>query len=106
MQTIINFVGNKNISIKNFLKTSITVVDASEKKFVAPSSTESVFAAWSKSLNRQPKTDLFEPQKHLNHPKDETQNFYTEIEKSRKHRKWLNEIDQNMAWLKRKRYKV
>ena len=106
MQTLINLVGNKEIAVKNMLRTCVTVADVSEKGFVAPHSTESIFASWNSTLNKQPKTDVFKPQKLLNHKKDETENFYDEIEKARRHKKWLAEIDNNIAKLKQKRYKV
>ena len=88
------------LSLKNKLKTTLTVGDASKiYKFKLPAASNGVYASWRSELEKAPVHDLYESQP-LNKVKDNTKEDVQNMILVRRHNEWLKEVDERIRRLK------
>lgn len=93
------------LSLKNKLKTTLTVGDTSKiQDFKLPAESNGVYASWRSELEKTPVHDLYESQP-LNKVKDNTKEDVQDIMLVRRHKEWLKEVDERISKLNLKRFK-
>lgn len=89
----------KELSLKNRLRTTLVIGDASKSGSIKlPSESKGTFASWRSNLEREPRYDLVESQP-LNKVKDTTKEDIRALMLEMKHKKWLEEVDARMRKL-------
>ena len=88
------------LSLKNKLKTTLTVGDTSKiHNFKLPAESNGVYASWRSELEKAPAHDSYQLQP-LNKVQDHPTEPVHDMMLLRKHKEWLKEVDERIRKLK------